>query len=130
MRSDQKNVFRGAGSAFTLIEMLVVITIISILIAILLPAIKRGKKQVRTIQCQSNLKQWINAVVMYQQENNGIMPYSVYVDGPSNWTGAWYDGPLALAPPRTSSSCESHRWSCSPRYVGALLAAHSMYGGG
>ena len=71
MRSDQKNVFRGAGSAFTLIEMLVVITIISILIAILLPAIKRGKKQVRTIQCQSNLKQWINAVVMYQQENNG-----------------------------------------------------------
>jgi prepilin-type processing-associated H-X9-DG protein len=74
--------------------MLVVITIIAILVALLLPAIKKAKQQVRIIQCQSNLRQWINAVVMYQQENNGIMPYTIYVDGPDNWTGAWYDGPL------------------------------------
>ena len=43
---------------FTMIELLVVITIISILITILLPSLSRAKIIARDAVCKSNLKQW------------------------------------------------------------------------
>ena len=42
---------------FTLIELLVVIAIIALLLAILMPAMGRVKKQSRKVACQANLKQ-------------------------------------------------------------------------
>ena len=60
---------RNAG--FTLIELLVVIAIISLLLAILLPALGKAKDQVRTIICRSNLKQWGVFFYLYTQDNDG-----------------------------------------------------------
>ena len=55
---------------FTLIELLVVIAIIAILMAILMPTLKRAKEQGRRAVCLSNLKQLALAWIMYADEND------------------------------------------------------------
>ena len=56
---------------FTLIELLVVIAIIAILMAILMPALQRVKRQAGKAACQSNLKQMGLVVSMYTNDFDG-----------------------------------------------------------
>jgi prepilin-type N-terminal cleavage/methylation domain-containing protein/prepilin-type processing-associated H-X9-DG protein len=60
--------------AFTLIELLVVIAIIAILMAILMPALSRVRRQARAVICQTKLRQWGMALNMYVQDNEGRFP--------------------------------------------------------
>ncbi|MDD2708012.1 MAG: prepilin-type N-terminal cleavage/methylation domain-containing protein [Verrucomicrobiae bacterium] len=56
---------------FTLVELLMVITLLSILSALLLPALKMAREKSRAIVCMSNLRQCQAAFVMYANEWEG-----------------------------------------------------------
>ncbi len=59
---------------FTLIEMLVVISIIGILAALATVSFSSTQKQARDTQRKSDLKQYQNALESYANKNNGLYP--------------------------------------------------------
>ncbi len=61
----------GGRVSFTLIELLVVIAIISILTALLLPALSRTKLTARRVVCMEQMKQVSLALFMLGNDNNG-----------------------------------------------------------
>ena len=62
-------------SGFTLLELLVSVSIIALLAAILLPAILQSRGATRRTVCISNLRQWAVAVQMYADAHKGRLPY-------------------------------------------------------
>jgi len=70
-------------SAFTLIELLIVVAIIAILAAMLLPALGRAKEASRRSRCIGNLRQLTLGMFLYHDENS-IFPYTE--PGMGNWT--------------------------------------------
>ena len=67
----------GQRSAFTLVELLVVIGIIALLIGILLPALNRARQQANSVDCGSRLHQIGVALGVYEANNKQLLPWGV-----------------------------------------------------
>jgi len=88
---------------FTLIELLVVIAIIALLMAILMPALRRVKKQAEAVACLAGTKQWGLIFSLYVDEYDGKFPRG------QGSQGFWWIRDL---PDRDQSYIQNPVWFC------------------
>jgi prepilin-type N-terminal cleavage/methylation domain-containing protein/prepilin-type processing-associated H-X9-DG protein len=80
-------------SAFTLVELLVVIGVIAVLISLLLPALSRAREKARIAACASNEHQIMLMFAMYAaQEKGWLPPYCYGANGHATNSAPYYDG--------------------------------------
>jgi len=130
---------RVLNRGFTIVELLVVISIIALLISLLLPSLGRARDAARSIQCMSKLKSMGLAIAVYGNDHDGnLLPAVRYYESPAQdgiavyipWWWKWtlYQGYLedASANPQTPSFDASWFWRCPALLPTADLARYAL----
>ena len=78
---------KNQSTAFTLVELLVVLAILGLLAGLGIPAVKRGLDAGKTAKCANNLKQMGIGFQRFAAENDGYLPKAWLNDGYTNWSG-------------------------------------------
>ena len=77
----------GRSAGFTLVELLVVITILVILAALLLPALSSAKQKAKEVQCRNNVRQLTLASSIYAADSGSHAAYNYGEDTNGLWMG-------------------------------------------
>jgi prepilin-type N-terminal cleavage/methylation domain-containing protein/prepilin-type processing-associated H-X9-DG protein len=106
------------GGGFTLMELLVVMSIISLLMSMLLPGLSRAREQAKRMHCQANLKNLTWAWYMYAGEYDGkLCSADTEWNSPgNNWVA---DGPM-MSGNDIGGSEQAIRDGVLWRYVGVV----------
>lgn len=105
---------------FTLVELLVVISIIALLIALLLPALAKARSLALRTVCASNIRSLLQAVLIYAPQQRNQLPPSNQVDYPI--------GGLAVNPNANDTVGYGPAWGFGLLYsTGILNDAAFMY---
>ena len=103
-------------SAFTLVELLVVIAVIGILVSLLLPAVQAAREAARRMQCSNNLKQIGLALHNYESSHKKFP------------VGSWqsnFIGPLVGILPYLEQGNNYQQWDFSKNYTDPFNAVVS-----
>jgi prepilin-type N-terminal cleavage/methylation domain-containing protein/prepilin-type processing-associated H-X9-DG protein len=99
---------------FTLVELLVVITIIGMLVALLLPAIQSAREAARCTQCKNGLKQLGIAVHNFVSANNTLLPPGYTCDSAYTTYKYWF----GTVTPSSSTAVDVTTGYLAPYYEG------------
>lgn len=91
--------FSEGRSAFSLIELLVVMAVLGVLASIILPTAGRARSLAKGTSCLSNLKQWGLATHVYASDNDDFLPPDGAPNGSSTKSGWYIDLPPILQAP-------------------------------
>ncbi len=110
---------------FSLIELLIVVTIIMILAGLLLPALRGVRERAKAIVCQSNLRDIGIGIFLYEQEYNGF-PSEIVAGGQCGFFNYGSGGKTGL----TISAWESQCGTDYPADLRPLNWYYKQQGGG
>jgi len=96
--------------AFTLVELLVVISIIALLLAIMMPAMQKARAQAKSVVCLTMIKQIGLALGTYAASNRDTVPPERWWDYSANHEKFWSDLLVQTNPALSGIVCPLYPW--------------------
>lgn len=131
---------RRRRRAVTLNELLSVVSLIALLIGVLVPALATARTSIRSMVCQTNLRQWAVGTALYAQTHQGYLPHRGQGVQPTNILNRpedWFNAlPPLLGSPTYFDLTEAGRiprpgaksiWMC-PQAEAATPGPYFAYG--
>jgi len=114
--------------AFTLVELLIVITIIGVLVAMLLPAVTGAMGNAERVKCQTNLIEIAKAVFAYSSSSGNVLPTRRESDS-ATWPVLLVEAEVIEAPNTQTLSAQTSQTTTRGQNIFRCTAGEDLPGG-